>query len=204
MPDPQNPTRDHGADDQRTQPAGSTAGSGVDDMQAFGRWWLSPAMRASVPLSQQAGASAAWRERQAEILQLRAALDAARAEADHSVCTERLRTTLDERDEARATVERLERENAEWLERFTTALDDQLGLRNEIERLKAVRSAASELLAAPKCKREWMSFGHERCTPAGDACDLHRWHMLKHAVSLSLDASTAADAAGDGGERKQD
>lgn len=66
-------------------------------------------------------------------------------------------------------------------------------LQAENTAMREVVEAARRLIAAPVCRRGFMSFGHETCTPAGDGCDLHWRHMLKHTVSV-LDAAAAESA----------
>jgi hypothetical protein len=55
---------------------------------------------------------------------------------------------------------------------------------NDVAGLLAVAEAAELLIAAPHCERPIASFGHEKCTSAGDACEVHRWHVLRHSLTL--------------------
>jgi hypothetical protein len=55
---------------------------------------------------------------------------------------------------------------------------------NDVAGLLAVAEAAQLLIDAPKCQRVVQSFGHEKCTPAGAACEGHQWHVLKHSLTM--------------------
>lgn len=72
---------------------------------------------------------------------------------------------------------------------FRDGIDAEMA--DEIARLQTalaaqtvVVEAAQALIAGPVCQRGFQSFGHEKCTQSGEPCDLHYWHMLKHALTV--------------------
>jgi hypothetical protein len=73
-------------------------------------------------------------------------------------------------------------------------------IEHRLRELLAVAEAAQLLIDAPSCEKPFASFGHETCTASGDACDLHRWHELRHALTLlnrdaALEALSAVEVA---------